>query len=111
MTSNEAHTRALEAATNIAKWGVKTVIFPSKLPENTPLYTRAENPERADSDQWCNVVFYPATQEQRKMIDKIRETLFDQGMRFDYGFGLSETTNELEEDWQLDWSFQYTKPC
>jgi hypothetical protein len=111
MTSNEAHNKAMEAAMNIAKWGVKTVIHPSRVPGNVKLSSSPKDLERADADQWCNVVFYPADHKQRKMIDGIRETLFDEGMRFDYGFGLSETTNELEEDWQLDWSFRYPTRC
>ena len=110
MTSNEAHSRAMEAVTNLAKWGVKTVILPSRLKEMADI-KKLEGPKKADSDQWCNVVFYPTNKEQRKMIDNVRETLFDDGMYFDYGFGLSETTNELEEDWQLDWSFRYPARC
>lgn len=110
MTSNEAHNKAVQAVANLAKWGVKTVIHPSKV-KGTEETQKFNGPERADSDQWCNVVFYPANKEQQKMIDSIRETLFDEGMYFDYGFGLSETANELEEDWQLDWSFRYPTKC
>lgn len=110
MTSNEAHSKAVQAVADLAKWGIKTVIHPSKL-KDTEETKRFKGPERADSDQWCNVVFYPANQKQLRMIDSIRETLFDEGMYFDYGFGLSETANELEEDWQLDWSFRYPTKC
>jgi len=110
MTSNEAHNKAMQAATNLATWGIKTIIHPSKL-KDPKENEKFKGPDRADTDQWCNVVFYPANKEQRKMIDSIRESLFDDGMYFDYGFGLSETTNELEEDWQLDWSFRYPTKC
>ena len=111
MTSNEAHHIAFHAAANLAKWGVKTKILPCCLSKHSDTALKFNGPERASSDQWCNIVFYPADKRQRDMIDSIRESLFDEGMQFDYGFGLSETTNELEEDWQLDWSFRYPAKC
>jgi hypothetical protein len=111
MTSNEAHHIAFHAAANLAKWGIKTNIRPCCLSRKSESALKFSGPERASSDQWCNIVFYPSNNHQVKMINSIRESLFDQGMYFDYGFGLGETTNELEEDWQLDWSFRYPAKC
>ena len=51
MTSNEAHSKAVQAVADLAKWGIKTVIHPSKL-KDTEETKRFKGPERADSDQW-----------------------------------------------------------
>ncbi len=102
MDTNEAFELTLVAVEELKQQGIKVEIKPYPAEriddECVKKYTGSEC---ADFTLWCNVRFYPETEEDAEKIYRKSIELSHQGIGFDTG-----GTKGIR-DWELDWSFSY----
>lgn len=107
MTPSEAHAIALEAATNLAKWGVDTLITPSLARKDPHILSKCASDRGVKPGYWVNVRFTPTTHRESDMIVKVRKGLNCLGIHFGVKVVESYVDHDDREHWYLDHSFEY----
>ena len=92
----EALEFTLEKVDELKKEGIKLEIRPYK--------GKSEQKDRPlPKEKWCRVKFYPKNKIESKKIHEMGNYLAMAGVGFDSGGSAGV------RDWELDWSFRYTK--
>ena len=103
MTTDEAYAEVMKAVKDIEKAGVVVEITPTKQGDDPKLVARHSGPEHVSPDKWVSVEFLPKTDAHLELIHRKAKELGWLGIGFDTSGAVGC------RDWQVDWSFQYTR--
>lgn len=103
MTTTEAFYFTLEKVNELKSNEIDIEIKPSNNRKDVGIIEKYNGPERISPELWCHVSF---TFKDNASADKILKTANYLGM-----CGISFDTGGMSggRDWELDWSFKYTK--
>lgn len=103
MTTLEAFQETVDIIRELEQSGIRVIFKPSKFKDDAECVARYSGPERIPPDKWCNVSFFPTTDDQKIIIHEKCKHLGWMGVGFDTG------GCDGQRDWELDWSFRFVE--